>query len=180
MGLSTETVIDFIAGDKKATEKVYLEYKNLMFFIIASYVSNKADIDDILSESCIKAMESRDTIKNPENIKSFLVSIARNKALDFLKKNHPIPCSDTIEELYGEEDKTSDYFSSIEPLLSSKETIVIYLKVAFSYTWDEIVEETGIPNSSARKLYNQAIEKLKKGVKRWNSKKNWKNALLNN
>ena len=166
MGLSTETVIDFIAGDKKATEKVYLECKNLMFFIIASYVSNKADIDDILSESFIKAMESRDTIKNPENIKSFLVSIARNKALDFLKKNHPIPCSDTIEELYGEEDKTSDYFSSIEPLLSSKETIVIYLKVAFSYTWDEIVEETGIPNSSARKLYNQAIEKLKKGVKR--------------
>ena len=161
MGLSKETVIDFIAGDKKATEKVYLEYKNLMFFIIASYVSNKADIDDILSESFIKAMESRNTIKNPENIKSFLSSIARNKALDFLKKNHPILCSDTIEELYGEEDRTNDYFSSIEPLLTSKETIIIYLKVAFSYTWDEIVEETGIPNSSARKIFSEAMDKLK-------------------
>ena len=134
----------------------------LMCFLIKD---DKADIDDILSESFIKAMESRETIKKPDNIKSFPVSIARNKALDFLKKNHPIPCSDTIEELYGEEDKTSDYLSSIEPLLSSKETIIIYLKIAFSYTWDEIVEETGIPNSTARKLYDQAMEKLRKGVK---------------
>ena len=62
MGLSKNTVLDFIAGDEKATEKVYLEYKNLMFFIIASYVSNKDDIDDILSESFLKAMEKRNEI----------------------------------------------------------------------------------------------------------------------
>ena len=85
MALTRETVIDFIAGDKKATEKVYLEYKNLMFFIIASYVSNKADIDDILSDSFMKAMESRDTLRDPDNLKSFLASIAKNKALDFLR-----------------------------------------------------------------------------------------------
>ena len=165
MGLSRETVVKFIAGDKKATEKVYLEYKNLMFFIIASYVSNKADIDDILSESFMKAMESRASLKDPDNLKSFLVTISKNKALDFLKKNYPIPCGDTIEELYGQEDKTSDYFSSLEPLLTTKETIIIYLKVAFSYTWDEIVEETGIPNSSARKIFSDAMDKLKRGIK---------------
>ena len=166
MALARETVIDFIAGDKKATEKVYLEYKNLMFFIIASYVSNKADIDDILSDSFMKAMESRDTLRDPDNLKSFLASIAKNKALDFLRKNRSIPCSDVIDELYGEEDKSSEYLASIEPLLSTKETIIIYLKIVFSYTWDEIVEETGIPNSSARRIYDKALDKLRKGVKR--------------
>ena len=165
MALSSETVQGFIDGDKKATEKVYFEYKNLMFFIIASYISNKDDIDDVLSETFIKAIESRSSLQNLDGIKAFLVSIAKNKALDFLRKNHPIPCGDTIEEMYGEEDRASDYLSSIEPLLSSKETIVIYLKAGFSYTWEEIVEITGIPNSSARKIYETAKEKIKKGIR---------------
>ena len=164
MGLSRNTVLDFIAGNQLATEKVYLEFKNLMFFIIASYVSNKDDIDDILSESFLKAMEKRDEIKDPHNIKSFLVSIAKNKALDFLKKNRAIPSSEIIDEIYGEEDRTNDFLSLIEPLLTSKETIVVYLKVGFSYTWPEIAKETGISESSARRIYDSAKEKLKKGL----------------
>lgn len=164
MGLSKNTVLDFIAGDEKATEKVYLEYKNLMFFIIASYVSNKDDIDDILSESFLKAMEKRNEIKDPQNIKAFLVSIAKHKAFDFIKKNRNISCSEVIDEIYGEEDKSNSFLSLIEPLLTSKETIVVYLKVGFSYTWNEIVEETGIPESSARRMYEKAKEKLKKGL----------------
>jgi DNA-directed RNA polymerase specialized sigma24 family protein len=49
-------------------------------------------------------------------------------------------------------------------LLSSKETIVTYLKAVFSYTWAEIVAETGIPESTARRLYESAKEKLRKGL----------------
>lgn len=165
MGLSASTVLEFINGDEKATEKVYLEYKNLMFFIIASYVSNKDDIDDLLSEAFLKAMEKRKDIKDPHNIKAFLASIAKNQALDFLKKNRPIPCSDVIDDIYGENDKSNDFLSLIEPLLSSKETIVMYLKVGFSYTWSEIVEETGISESTARRLYGSAKQKLKKGLR---------------
>ena len=93
MSISKHTAIGFMAGNREAIEKVYLEYKNLMFFIIASYVSNKDDIDDILSESFLKAMEKRNEIKDPQNIKAFLVSIAKHKALDFIKKNRNIPCS---------------------------------------------------------------------------------------
>ena len=164
MGISRGTVLDFIVGEQKAIEKVYLEYKNLMFFVIASYISLKSDIDDILSESFIKAIEHRSQVSDPSNLKAYLVSIARNQALDFLKKNRPIPCSDILDEIYGEEDRTNDFLSLIEPLLTNKETIVVYYKIGFSYTWPEISEETGIPESTARRLYASAKEKLKKGL----------------
>ena len=36
MSISKKTGLDFIKG-KKIIEKVYLEYKNLMYFIITSY-----------------------------------------------------------------------------------------------------------------------------------------------
>ena len=164
MSISKGIVMDFIAGKEKAIEKVYLEYKNLMFFVIASYISLKSDIEDILSESFLKAIENRSSITDPSKIKAFLVSIARYQALDFLKKNRPIPCSDVLDEIYGEEDRSNNFLSLIEPLLTNKETIVVYYKIGFSYTWPEITDETGIPESTARRLYASAKEKLKKGL----------------
>ena len=136
-----------------------------MFFVIASYVSLKSDIDDILSDSFLKAIERRKQISDPSNLKAYLVTIARNQALDFLKKNRPIPCSDVLEEIYGDEDRSNDFLSLIEPLLTNKETIVTYLKIGFSYTWNEIVAETGISESTARRLYKSAKGKLRKELR---------------
>lgn len=164
MGVSKSIALGFIAGKEEATEKVYLEYKNLMYFVIASYVPSKSDCDDILSESFLRAMQHKDELQDPNKLKAFLVSIAKNQALNFLKKNREEPFSDVIDELYGEEDRSNEVLMLIEPLLTSKETIVIYLKAVFSYSWQEIVAETGIPESTARRLYASAKEKLRKGL----------------
>lgn len=162
MSISKKTILKFIKGDQDATAEVYLEYKNLMYFIIASYVPNKADCDDILSECFIKALEHRSDIKDPNKIKSFLSAIAKNQAINFLKRDPFVTCSDVIDEIYGEEDKTNEVLALFGPLLTNKETIVIYLKIYFSYTWTEIVEETGIAETTARILYESAKEKLRK------------------
>ena len=60
MAISKHTAIGFINGKQEAIEKVYLEYKNLMYFVIATYVNNQDDCDDILSESFLKAVEHRE------------------------------------------------------------------------------------------------------------------------
>lgn len=162
MSISKFTFIRFTRGDQKAVEKVYLEYKNLMYFVIASYVPNKLDVEDILSDSFIKAVEHREEVRNPDSLKAYLAQIAKNEALNFLKQQREVPSSDVIEEMYGEEDRSNKLLSTLEPLLTNKETIVTYLKVGFSYTWEEISEETGISVSTARRLYDSAKEKLRK------------------
>ena len=164
MSISRATASKFIQGDEQATEKVYLAYKNLMYFIIASYVSNKSDCDDVLSEAFLKAMQNRAQLEDPSKLKSYLCTIAKHQALDFLKKNREIPEGDTIDEIYGEDDRSNSFLSMIEPLLSNKETIVVYYKIGFGYTWEEIAEDTGISESTARRLYASAKEKLKKGL----------------
>ena len=162
MSISKFTFIRFTRGDQKAVEKVYLEYKNLMYFVIASYVPNKLDVEDILSDSFIKAVEHREEVRNPDSLKAYLAQIAKNEALNFLKQQREVPSSDVIEEMYGEEDRSNTLLSTLEPLLTNKETIVTYLKVGFSYTWEEISKETGISVSTARRLYDSAKEKLRK------------------
>lgn len=164
MSISNSTFIKFTRGEQKAIEKVYLEYKNLMYFVIASYISNKCDVEDVLSDSFIKAIDHRLDIKEPEKLKSFLSTIAKNTALDFLRKQREIPSSDVIDEIYADDDRSNNLLSMLEPLLTNKETIVTYLKVGFSYTWEEIASETGISISSARRIYEKAKEKLRKGL----------------
>ena len=163
MPISNKDVTRFIDGNQDATGKIYLEYKNLMFFVIASYITNKQDCEDVLSESFLKAIEHRKEIRNKEGIKAFLTTIAKNTALDFIRKTSSIIPSDTIDEIYGEDDRKNEVLDLFEPLLSNKETIVIYLKIGFSYTWEEISKETGISESTARRLYAKAKEKLRKG-----------------
>ena len=123
------------------------------------------DCEDVLSEAFIKALEHRGDLKDPSKIKSFLVTIARNTALDFLKKNKEIPNSEVIEEMYGENDQYNVMLNLLEPLLTNKETIVTYYRAVFSYSWSEIVELTGIKESTARAYYASAKEKLRKELR---------------
>ena len=165
MSISNSTIQAFILGNEDAIGKVYDEYKNLMYFVIANYISLPEDCEDVLSEAFIKALEHRGDLKDPSKIKSFLVTIARNTALDFLKKNKEIPNSEVIEEMYGENDQYNVMLNLLEPLLTNKETIVTYYRAVFSYSWSEIVELTGIKESTARAYYASAKEKLRKELR---------------
>ena len=162
MSISKRTILGFIAGKQEAIEKVYLAYKNLMCFIIASYIDNQDDCDDVLSDAFLKAVEHKNEIKDPDNIKYFLSTIAKNEAINFQKKKRSIPSSDIIDEMYGEEDRTNELLNTLEPLLSNKETIVVYYRIGFSYSWKELEEETKISESTARRIYTKAMEKLRK------------------
>ena len=44
MSISQKTIHAFISGDEYATGEVYEEYKNLMYFVIASYISQPEEI----------------------------------------------------------------------------------------------------------------------------------------
>ena len=165
MATSDSLFRDFVKGDQDAISRIFLEYKNLLYFIIASYVDNKEDCNDVLSDAFMKAVQHREEIKDPSKLKTFLCTIARNEAINFAKKNKELPNSELVEEIYGVEDRGNAVLDMLEPLLSNKETIVIYYKAVFSYTWEEISMETGIPVSSARLLYKNAKEKLRKELR---------------
>ena len=163
MRVSKKIVQLFIEGDKEATGIVFEEYKNLLYFIISTYVSNPTDCDDLLSETFLKAMEHRKEINNTSSLKSYLSSIAKNEAMQFLRKKKEI-VSENIDEIYGSNDKKNVLLDLFGPLLTNKETIVVYYRAVFSYSWKEIREETGIPESTAKLLYKNAKEKLRKAL----------------
>ena len=81
------TLIKFTNGnDQTASEvfrDIYNTYYKLVYFVLAKYLTSSSDIEDILVESFVSLFENR---KKITNIKYYLTTISKNKALNFLKK----------------------------------------------------------------------------------------------
>ena len=163
--ISSKTFTNFIHGDELATQEVYEEFRNLAYFVIATYISNADDCNDVLSNTFLRVLENRQSIENAKNFKQFICTTAKNEAINFMKKEYRSVPTDLIDEMYGSADKSNDVLNLLEPLLTNKEVIVVYYKVIFEMTWEEITRETGIPSSSARLIYKQAKAKLRKELR---------------
>lgn len=163
--ISSKTFTRFLQGEEDATQEVYQEYRKLAYFVIATYVSNVEDCNDILSNTFLKVLQNRQSVKEAKNLKQFICATAKNEAINFLKKESHLIKTELIDEMYGSADKSNDVLNILEPLLTSKEVIVVYYKVIFEMTWEEITQETGIPSSSARLIYKQAKTKLRKELR---------------
>lgn len=161
VSISKAIVKRFVQGDEIAIGLVFEKYKNLLYFIIATYVSNPDDCDDLLSETYIKAIENRNQLKDLNKIKSYLSTIAKNEALQFIRKNKTLVLNN-IDDMYGENDNINAALDLFGPFLNDKETIIVYYRAVFTYSWKEIALETGIPESTAKMIYKKAKEKLRK------------------
>ena len=69
--------------DREFSE-IYEKYKGLVCFILTKYIDNQFEIDDLLQESFISVFNNIDRIKT--DFKGYIVSISKNKALNYLKQ----------------------------------------------------------------------------------------------
>ena len=98
--ISKQTFKAFIQGDESATEQVYREYRNLAYFVIATYVKNQDDCNDILSDTFLKLLQNRESVKDVNGLKQFICTIAKNEAVNFIRKDSHVVQSELIDEIY--------------------------------------------------------------------------------
>lgn len=85
------------AGDKEAFGSIYRRYLMPMHEVVAQYVHNEDAIWDILHDGFIIAFQSIDSLKNTSKVKSWLTSIMKNLALQYIKdesSHKSVPLSD--------------------------------------------------------------------------------------
>ena len=76
-----------IEGNEKAFEIFYrAEYCNLKYFL-SRYLSDATLIEDVIQDSFLTIWVTRDKINLDQSLRSFLFTIARNNAINILRKN---------------------------------------------------------------------------------------------
>ena len=160
MNVTTRTAKLFLQGEEEATAIVYQSYRALLYFIIATYVNQKDDCDDVYQNVFMKILEKRSEVKDASSLHSYLCAMAKNEAIDFAKKRSREQSSDLLEEICADkQDSQLDYFLPYD--LSKEEKKIIGYRLTFSLSWKEISEMLDIPAATAKYRYAQAIKKIK-------------------
>lgn len=150
----------FLAGDERAASEVYGAYRGLVYFLIGSLLDNKEDRDDVYQETFLRLLRSKEDIKRPEALESYLLQTAKNLSYEVLRKKRVEQIPETLYECLGQED-TRGFYDEIEKALPRRELFAFMLAEVYGYSVREIASFAGISKSSIARDLKRAKEILK-------------------
>jgi RNA polymerase sigma-70 factor (ECF subfamily) len=165
---------EYLNGNKKALEKIYLKYKKPLFNLIWCYVNNIEDTEDLFQtvfEKLIKNIHKYKPQKNSQ-FKTYLFKIAINSAKDFLRKKKLLKFIklENVKKI-GEEDKNMEIIENSDIMqflkneimkLPAKYRDVIILIYQQNLKYSEVSKILGKPIGTIKFRVNYAISLLKK------------------
>lgn len=86
----------FLDGDQKGFEQLVYKYKDNLIYFLQRYVKSPEQAEDLAQDAFVEILVHKERFQFKYSFKTYLFTIGRNKAVDFIRKNrHQIP----IEEL---------------------------------------------------------------------------------
>ncbi len=103
-----QLVIFYLKGDQKALEEIIRRYLALIYRFSRRYTGDQDNASDITQEVFVKVWKNFKKFDSSKNFKNWLFAIAKNTALDWLKKRNALPFS-----LLKEADEDGDFSETI-------------------------------------------------------------------
>ena len=128
-----------------------------------SYVRNREDAEDIVSESVIKALKSVDKLKNTGKIKPWFYRIIANTSIDFINSRNRIIKSDLSEAdkvIKTEDDYSRLTVDSIIESLDEKYKMIVILRFCEDMTIKEIGKVLNINENTVKTRLYSAMKQL--------------------
>jgi|SRR3989344_3254379 len=94
-------ILGYFSGDEKALEILFGRYFKQVYRFAHSYSKNSEDAEDITQKTFLKAWRNLKKFDQSKNFKTWIFSIAKNSAIDFLRKKKEILFSE-LENTDGE------------------------------------------------------------------------------
>lgn len=159
------------SGDRSALREIYEAYIGYIYSVVFQVVRNKEDAEDITSEFFIKLWRLADTYRSGKGHKAWLAAIARNMAVDLLRKNKrevlTEDFADNMPENASEDDVEGEVVSEMS-LKAALETLkpaereIVNLKIMGEHTFQEIADILGQPIGTVTWRYQNAMKKLRR------------------
>lgn len=155
-------------GSRDALRQIYEEYVKLVYAVIYDTIKSREEAEDITSEFFIKLFGIAGKYKQGNGHKKWLVTIARNMAIDRIRKLD----REMVVDEFPENSNTDGSLEEQAALrvtmkqamegLKSEERQVLDLKVVGGFTFKDIAELLDKPQGTVSWLYNNAIKKLRR------------------
>lgn len=154
-------------GDRNSLRQIYDAYLKLIYATVYNVIGHREEAEDITSEFFIKLYSIAGSYKPGNGHKRWMVTIARNMAVDRIRKIDREALVDELPETEQGSNMEEQVVNSVSlnvamESLKSDEREIVDLKVAGGFTFREISEMVGKPMGTVTWLYNNAIKRLRR------------------
>jgi len=170
--MTDEEIIKLVVGgDVERYGEIISRYEKRLRGFVKKLIGNNLEVDDIVEDSLISAYQNLRGFDAKQQFSSWILRIAHNKTVDFIKKKKTKIISDgiddfkdnkkLIEDLEIEKENNIELHRAIEKLeLKYREVIVLYFFEEKSYEEISDILHTSVSNVGVMMM--RAKEKIKK------------------
>ncbi len=160
-------------GDTNALAIIYeLTYRGVFTFVLP-IVKDYAIAEDILEQTYISVFENAQSYTKGSNVKNWILTIAKNIALNEVNKNKRITSFDydaeqlTPDGLYSLDDTLDTPIIKLaNEILDEDELKIVIMYTIGGYKHREIAEIMNLPIGTVTWKYKNALEKLKTEIEK--------------
>ena len=129
----------FIDGDQEAFGEIVDLYRENLIFFIHRYVNDLDTAEDLAEDAFVELIVHPERFEGKSSLKTFLFAIARNKAVDWLRKHKrmkPVPLDEigeiadlrTLEQAVAAEDRKRRHWNRSKTSTELRFTLSIWRK----------------------------------------------------
>lgn len=157
------------AGNRDAFYKVFQPFEQDIYKMAFVYVNNANEAMDIVQETAYRSFKSIHSLKDYQYVKTWLIRIAINSSIDYLRKKNKLILLDQNEYnqyLPAEETNVALDITLHELInkLDAMEKSMIMLKYFEDFTFQEAADILNIPLGTAKSILYRAIQTLRKDL----------------
>jgi len=172
----------YLNGDARSLEFLIKKYLKPIYGFVFSYVKNGHEAEDITQETFVKVWKNLKKFKKEKNFKTWIFYIAKNTAIDYLRKKKAVPFSafenadgnNFIEETIPDIRPSADqivYQNQIESQilkatekLSADHRKVLFMRYRDFLSFKEIAGILGESINTIKSRYRRALLALKNEI----------------
>lgn len=176
-------------GDRQGLRQIYEAYARYIYTIVYGILASRENAEDVTSEFFIKLWEKADYYKPGGGHKGYLATMARNMAIDYLRKYKKEELTAVVHDMKHEEDDREENgittavshkiseeqehsvekeviekisLQEILQILRPGERRIVDMKVLGGLTFKEIARILSLPMGTVTWQYQNAIKKLRR------------------
>lgn len=163
-----ECINKFKKNDYSCFNDFYKETSKQVYFTALGIIKDSSFAEDIMQDTYISFLNTIDRFKTGNNVFGYLTVIARNKALNYLKRDKNIVFNDEILKTISEEEFYEEESISVEEILQlldkQIEREIITYHVLLDYKFKDISKIVNKPLGTVLWIYNKAMKTLKERI----------------
>ncbi len=155
------------AGKKEYFDEFYRLTKGAVWYVVGKYLKDEFGAEDVMQDAYISFLNNLERVK--DDPLPYLCGIAKNKALDVLKKDVRIDKSLQPEDLQlsvcDDYEFDAPLLQTCKKKLSKEEYFILEHTVILGYTRVAVAEMIDKPVSTVNRNYNKMLVKIKEIAK---------------